>query len=77
MAVAIAAFFIVIFASLWRCGCVVSLNGHKQIKRWTNFLDRTFLVPPTQGRTRRIFTATVIVAILSVGAPALVQAAPL
>src|ERR1700687_5875139 len=54
---------------------LVSLNGHKRIRRQPNFVDRSFpSFSNGKGMTMRIFTASVVIAALSLGTPAFVQA---
>jgi hypothetical protein len=54
---------------------LVSLNGHIRIRRQPNFRDRIFLDSSNwKGMTMRIFTASVIIAAVSLGTPAFVQA---
>jgi hypothetical protein len=57
---------------------LVSLNGHMKIRRRPNFVDTWIGVflsfSNWKGMTMRIFTASVIVAAVSLGTPAFVQA---
>jgi hypothetical protein len=54
---------------------LVSLNGHMKIRRLPNFVDREFsLFLKLEGMTMHIFTASVIIAAVSLGTPAFVQA---
>src|SRR5258708_12240051 len=55
---------------------LVSPNGHRKIRRSPNFLDSNFpgLFSDWKGVTMRIFTASVIIAVVSLGTPAFVQA---
>src|SRR5258707_14807603 len=55
---------------------LVSPNGHRRIRRSPNFLDSNFpgLFSDWKGVTMRIFTASVIIAVVSLGTPAFVQA---
>jgi hypothetical protein len=54
---------------------LVSSNGHRRIRRQPNFGDRSFVRFSTgKGMTMRMFTASVIIAAVSFGTPAFVQA---
>jgi hypothetical protein len=53
---------------------LVSLNGHKRIRRQPIFADRHCLVLKMEGMTMRIITASVIIAAVSLGTPAFAQA---
>jgi hypothetical protein len=54
---------------------LVSLNGHMRIRPQPNFVDRSFLkFSNWKGMTMRIFTASVLIAAVSLGTPAFVQA---